>query len=321
MPRSIKLKSDRPSSFNSRENLEYANVSLKNGFCSTARLCSAWCPAGHTSVLFLWGHKSCAMHFKKPKFTHSKCLCHIQGLQLQPISTFVSRQTFSIRTVHEQYCDLSIRRKSSMVPHSFFHVISKSSLFPCDAKFQVGIYFFFTLFWCLGGSLDSPKHLLTVISAPGSADIDCQRDVSFLLFISSSLRDAAECKSAFSPWRWGRWLALRRRTWWRGEIWGGCRLKRWWKRAAGMGGEVTWVTRHASKACCGWLSRVPSLFLLFVFSYLPALFFCVSTSGIVPRTLPKVPDQPDLTLKPFQHPGKHKHKLRECMCLPVSSAR
>ncbi len=51
--------------------------------------------------------------------------------------------------------------------------------------------------------MDSPEHLLTVILAPGSADIDCQRDVSFLLFISSFLRDAAECKSAFSPWRWG----------------------------------------------------------------------------------------------------------------------
>lgn len=33
--------------------------------------------------------------------------------------------------------------------------------------------------------LDSPEHLLTVILAPGSADTDCQRDVSFLLFISS----------------------------------------------------------------------------------------------------------------------------------------
>lgn len=53
--------------------------------------------------------------------------------------------------------------------------------------------------------MDSPEHLLTVILAPGSADIDCQRDVSFLLFISSFLRDAAECKSAFSPWRVGRW--------------------------------------------------------------------------------------------------------------------
>lgn len=50
--------------------------------------------------------------------------------------------------------------------------------------------------------MDNPEHLLTVISAPG-ADIDCQQDVSFLLFIFSSLRDAAECKSAFSPWRVG----------------------------------------------------------------------------------------------------------------------
>lgn len=53
--------------------------------------------------------------------------------------------------------------------------------------------------------MDSPELLLTVIWAPGSADIDCQRDVSFLLFISSVLRDAAECKSAFSPWRVGGW--------------------------------------------------------------------------------------------------------------------
>lgn len=51
--------------------------------------------------------------------------------------------------------------------------------------------------------MDSPEHLLTVILAPGT-DIDCQQDVFFLLFISSSLRDAAECKSAISPWRVGR---------------------------------------------------------------------------------------------------------------------
>lgn len=67
------------------------------------------------------------------------------------------------------------------------------------SKFHVFIYLSFLL--CLGGILDSHKHLLTVILAPGSADTDCQRDVSFLLFISSFLRDAAECKSAFSPCR------------------------------------------------------------------------------------------------------------------------
>lgn len=50
--------------------------------------------------------------------------------------------------------------------------------------------------------LDGPGHLLTVILAPGGADTDCQRDVSFLLFISSlPERDAAERKSAFSPRR------------------------------------------------------------------------------------------------------------------------
>lgn len=75
------------------------------------------------------------------------------------------------------------------------------------AKFLVFIYLFIyqSFIFCLCGILDSPEHLLTVILAPGSADIDCQRDVSFLLFISSLLKDAAECKSAFSPWRMGRW--------------------------------------------------------------------------------------------------------------------
>lgn len=82
------------------------------------------------------------------------------------------------------------------------------SFFFSLAKFHVFIYLFINLsfiFFCLCGILDRPKHLLTVILAPGSADIDCQRDVSFLLFISSILRDAAECKSAFSPWRVERW--------------------------------------------------------------------------------------------------------------------
>lgn len=60
--------------------------------------------------------------------------------------------------------------------------------------------FLFIYLFSLCGILDSPEHLLTVILAAGSADIDCQRDVSFLLFISSFLGDAAECKSAFSPW-------------------------------------------------------------------------------------------------------------------------
>lgn len=76
-------------------------------------------------------------------------------------------------------------------------------LFPLLNFMYLFIYLFINLLFifCLGGILDSPEYLLTVILAPGSADIDCQRDVSFLLFISSSLRDAAECKSAFSPWR------------------------------------------------------------------------------------------------------------------------
>lgn len=146
MPRSIKLKSHRPRSFNSRENFEYANVSLKNGFC---RLCSAWCPAGHTSALLLWGQKSCAMHFKKPKFTRVKLLCHIQGLQLQPILTFVSRQTFSIRTVHKQYCDLSIKRKSFSLqswPTAFSTWFLKASFFHVMPNFR-WVFISFLLFF------------------------------------------------------------------------------------------------------------------------------------------------------------------------------
>lgn len=70
------------------------------------------------------------------------------------------------------------------------------------------VFLFTCLFFSLCGISDSPQHSLTVILAPGSADIDCQRDVSFLLFISSSLWDAAECKSAFSPWRAGRTVVV-----------------------------------------------------------------------------------------------------------------
>lgn len=104
------------------------------------------------------------------------------------------------------------------------------------------VYLFIYLFilFCLCGILDSPEHLLTVILAPGSADIDCQRDVSFLLFISSFLRDAAECKSAFSPWgvgRWG-WVGGGENSGGEGR-WGGSvgvdRQEGWWKRAAGTG--------------------------------------------------------------------------------------
>lgn len=81
------------------------------------------------------------------------------------------------------------------------------------------IYLFFLfIYFCLCGILDSPEHLLTVILAAGSADIDCQRDVSFLLFISSFLGDAAECKSAFSPWRWGDGVGGWGKQWWRGEM-------------------------------------------------------------------------------------------------------
>lgn len=49
----------------------------------------------------------------------------------------------------------------------------------------------------LHGILGSSEQLLTVILASGSTDIDCQRDVSFLLFISSFLLDDAECMSVF----------------------------------------------------------------------------------------------------------------------------
>lgn len=52
-----------------------------------------------------------------------------------------------------------------------------------DAQFQLLFFLLALLLWHF--FLDSPEHLLTVILAPGSADTDCQRDVSFLLFISS----------------------------------------------------------------------------------------------------------------------------------------
>lgn len=48
--------------------------------------------------------------------------------------------------------------------------------------------------------LDGPGHLLTVILAPGGADTDCQRDVSFLLFISSLPERCLRTQvSLFSP--------------------------------------------------------------------------------------------------------------------------
>lgn len=55
--------------------------------------------------------------------------------------------------------------------------------------------FFFVPLWHFGQSRDFGD---SYFSAP-AADIDCQQDVSFLLFISSSLSDVAECKSGFSP--------------------------------------------------------------------------------------------------------------------------
>lgn len=90
----------------------------------------------------------------------------------------------------------------------------------------------------LCGILDRPEHLLTVILAPGSADIDCQRDVSFLLFISPFLRESAECKSAFSPWRVGRTVEGERMGESGGRA-GGGRQEGWWKRLRRGGGDKT----------------------------------------------------------------------------------
>lgn len=98
-------------------------------------------------------------------------------------------------------------------------------------------------------------HLLTVILAPGSEDSDCQRDVSFLLFISSFLRDAAECKSAFSPCGvggGGGGVSSRKNTdgarW---EVCDGGRQKGWKGKGCGDGG----VIRHVRKVWCVGPSR------------------------------------------------------------------
>lgn len=167
---------------------------------------------------------------------------------------------------------------TAVVPHSLFHVISESILFPCDVKFQVGIYFLFTLFLV-------PRRHLGQSQAFADSDfgswqrrhwLSTGRLLSFIHFFLPE-RCCWMQVSLFSLEVGAVVSTEKENVVARRDLGGGCRLKRWWKRAAGMGGEVIWVTRHASKACCGWLSRVPSLFLLFVFFYHPSLFFYVST--------------------------------------------
>ena len=158
--------------------------------------------------------------------TWAKWLCCIHRFLLGTPFTFTPSQQLvfqgsSIQAVHDwmnnavrgNFFAFQLRLTSNSVLFLKATVRFSFLFFFSFAKFHVFIYLFIylfinLLFFCLCGILDSPEHLLTVILAPGSADIDCQRDVSFLLFISSFLRDAAECKSAFSPWRGGgveRW--------------------------------------------------------------------------------------------------------------------
>lgn len=133
------------------------------------------------------------------------------------------------------------------------------------------IYFpFFFFFLCLGGIIDSPEQLLTVILAPG-ADIDSQQDIPFLLFISSSLRDAAECKSAFSPWEGGGELQENSGGKMLGWDGGAADLKTWWKRAAGTDGGVGGVIGHAREVCC---ARPSNALVLFAVSF-PLWCVCV----------------------------------------------
>lgn len=191
----------------------------------------------------------CDAFKKRVRFTHlSERLRCLAALLIKYIWTFETRQQ-QVGHFRQKLCMtewtmqwLQDQKKFSLsatVPHFYVNVISggqKASTF-LYVKFPVFIYlfflfYFFLIFLCHGGILDRPKHLLTVISAPG-ADIDCQQDVSFLLFISSSLRDASECKSAFSPWRVGGAVVGWRTE---GEWW-------WWGDMLGwdaVGGVQTW---------------------------------------------------------------------------------
>lgn len=85
--------------------------------------------------------------------------------------------------------------------------------------------------------LDGPGHLLTVILAPGGADTDCQRDVSFLLFISSLPERCLRTQvSLFSPEGEGGW----------GE--GGCWREQW---GVGVEGPGVWPDLLRWAVTCG----------------------------------------------------------------------
>lgn len=98
---------------------------------------------------------------------------------------------------------------------------------------------------------------------------------------------------------------------------GGCRQKRWWKRAAGMGGEVIGVIRHARKGVM--VDRLELPLSRCLFSFLASLSFCVcehirNCSQNSPQTIRST--KSDITA--FLRHRKQKHKLSESMCLLVS---
>lgn len=180
--------------------------------------------------------------------------------------------------------------------------------------------YLFIFFFCLSGILDSHKHLLTVILAPGSADIDCQRDVSFLLFISSFQRDAAECKSAFSPCRVGWWVGWYS-EWWRGQ-W------RWWWGVVGADGsdggkelQGRWGDKACREGVVCWTVLFP---LCCVFSWKMCVFDCW---GLFRRTHSWPSDQPPSWHSCTASVSKDKHRLDEwwgvliCVCVSENKAK
>lgn len=112
--------------------------------------------------------------------------------------------------------------------------------------------------------LDGPGHLLTVILAPGGADTDCQRDVSFLLFISSLPERCLRTQvSLFSP---------------EGEGGGGGRC--WRKQRGGWGWRDAGVARPATLGGHVWFLAIGSSTSLAFFTH----SFPISFAPTQPRT-------------------------------------
>lgn len=211
---------------------------------------------------------------------------------------------------------------------NLFHCSGAPQLFPCD-------------FW---------KHAFSMWCQISGGCLFLSR--SFLVPWRHLGQSQAFADSDFGSWQRGRWLSTgrllsfihfflpERCCWMQVSLFSlevGAVVSTEKENGGGKGksgGAIAW--RDGGKGLLGWVERsyewqdmparrvvvdcpmLPLSFAVCILLSPLSLFLCEHIRNCSQNS-PQA-TRSDLTLKPFQHPGKHKHKLRECMC-HVSSAR